>query len=109
MAGDVERNGQMEKESGTLGIHPEHSKQSISSLPMVVPVVPIAVPQPSACFRGSFHPRAKEVPIPKKRPFAETVQHYFQEGWDEVSIWKSAVSSPVEDLSVAIEIFKHSS
>jgi len=62
----------------------------------VAPAEPTTmVTSPAAQFLGSFAADSRQdnrKPAPG-RDIKSIVRHYFIEGWDEISIWKSAVSS----------------
>lgn len=68
----------------------------LGTMEPVAPAEPITVvTSPAAQFLGSFAAdlRQDHRKPAVKRDIKSIVQHYFTEGWDEISIWKSAVSS----------------
>lgn len=51
------------------------------------------VPMDATQFPGSFAPdlREDQRSYPKKRDWRSVLHCYFADGWDDISIWKSAV------------------
>jgi hypothetical protein len=67
----------------------------LDTMEAVTPAVPtMLVTSPTAEFLGSFaaDSRQDHRKPAAKRDIKSIVQHYFTEGWDDISIWKSAVS-----------------
>src|ERR1700722_16526811 len=68
----------------------------LGAMEAVAPAAPTTmVTSPAAQFLGSFAADSRQdnrKPAPR-RDIKSIVRHYFIEDWDEISIWKSAVSS----------------
>jgi hypothetical protein len=67
----------------------------LGTMEAVAPAEPtMLVTSPAAQFLGSFAAdlRQDHRKPAAKRDIKSIVQHYFTESWDDISIWKSAVS-----------------